>query len=302
MKKILHIFTLVAGVLLSASVFSAASVPLDSNTIFYSTDAKKTVDSDTALVLVTVNATAVAKDPQATQAAAIATVKSYLPKAEWQVVNVKQSQAASGAENLIVELQVRLGLADVSVLSKKIQSAHVSNQKVAMKVVSYDPTDAMIRTVMQQLMIEVYQEVQGYVVQFNQATDSHYRIQSIRYSHVSSRIPIVRLEAGVGGTSRSNKQRPAGGLSVAKDVQLSAYVTLVEDPGASENKPKGDGTHLVGGGAVLPPTYLKVKGFKQCLSTKNMGTWKAWCLPKKKLPNCEQASWEQLQTMGISPC
>ena len=38
--------------------------------------------------------------------------------------------------------------------------------------------------------------------------------------------------------------------------------------------------------AVLPPKYLAIKDFKQCLAVKNMGTWSAWCLPQKRPDKC----------------
>jgi hypothetical protein len=46
--------------------------------------------------------------------------------------------------------------------------------------------------------------------------------------------------------------------------------------------------------ALLPPKYLSVKDFKQCLATKNMGTWEAWCLPKTKPDDCPDDSWQEL--------
>lgn len=53
---------------------------------------------------------------------------------------------------------------------------------------------------------------------------------------------------------------------------------------------------------MLPPKYLSVPGFKQCLSLKNMGTWESWCLPKKKPTQCANVSWKKLQRMEIPVC
>lgn len=46
--------------------------------------------------------------------------------------------------------------------------------------------------------------------------------------------------------------------------------------------------------AVLPPQYLNVENFQQCLATKDMGTWKAWCIPDTKPDSCPDQSWQQL--------
>lgn len=59
---------------------------------------------------------------------------------------------------------------------------------------------------------------------------------------------------------------------------------------------------LVGGPASLPPAYLGVKKFKQCLSTKSMGTWESWCIPEKKPKKCPSNSWRILQKQSIPNC
>ena len=48
--------------------------------------------------------------------------------------------------------------------------------------------------------------------------------------------------------------------------------------------------------AVLPPKYLGVKNFKQCLATQVINTFSAWCMPDKKPENCPTTSWEQLNS------
>jgi len=49
--------------------------------------------------------------------------------------------------------------------------------------------------------------------------------------------------------------------------------------------------------AVLPPKYLSVPNFEQCLATKNMGSWTAWCMPKTKPYSCPDASWQALNSL-----
>lgn len=49
--------------------------------------------------------------------------------------------------------------------------------------------------------------------------------------------------------------------------------------------------------AILPPKYLTIKNFQQCLATKNMGTWTAWCLPKTQPEACPNDSWRQLNEL-----
>lgn len=54
--------------------------------------------------------------------------------------------------------------------------------------------------------------------------------------------------------------------------------------------------------AALPPKYLQVDGFQNCLKTKDMGTWQSYCIPKNKPKFCKESSWQQLQTMNLPAC
>ena len=49
--------------------------------------------------------------------------------------------------------------------------------------------------------------------------------------------------------------------------------------------------------AALPPKYLAVQDFKACLSTQQISTYRAWCMPAKKPENCPAASWAQLKAL-----
>ncbi|MDA0910635.1 MAG: LysM domain-containing protein [Proteobacteria bacterium] len=59
---------------------------------------------------------------------------------------------------------------------------------------------------------------------------------------------------------------------------------------------------MVGGKGSLPPAYLSVKGFKDCLDTQKMGGWTAYCLPDNKPQSCTDGSWSKLSTMTIPKC
>lgn len=54
------------------------------------------------------------------------------------------------------------------------------------------------------------------------------------------------------------------------------------------------------GAGLTPPHYLEVSGFKQCLRSKSMGSWDAWCLPAHKPAGCSHESWHELFLEGQS--
>ncbi|ODN43400.1 hypothetical protein BGC07_11300 [Piscirickettsia litoralis] len=54
--------------------------------------------------------------------------------------------------------------------------------------------------------------------------------------------------------------------------------------------------------AALPPAYLAVPSFKACLSTKSMGSYSVYCLPKSQSTTCPDSSWQQLLRTDLTPC
>jgi hypothetical protein len=79
------------------------------------------------------------------------------------------------------------------------------------------------------------------------------------------------------------------GYSATNPTFEGTYIPAIKD--ATKHAPI-----LVGNNkASLPPKYLSVPDFQKCLSQKNMGTWKSWCLPENKLKGCPSSSWDKLK-------
>lgn len=53
---------------------------------------------------------------------------------------------------------------------------------------------------------------------------------------------------------------------------------------------------------VLPPKYLQVKDFKECLGTEQVNTYTQYCVPEHKPEHCSFESWQQLVKLDISRC
>ena len=54
--------------------------------------------------------------------------------------------------------------------------------------------------------------------------------------------------------------------------------------------------------AALPPAYLSVPQFQQCLAQKQESTYTHWCLPATKPDGCPDGSWSALQVDDIPAC
>ena len=52
---------------------------------------------------------------------------------------------------------------------------------------------------------------------------------------------------------------------------------------------------LAGNLGSLPPKYLKVEGHKDCMGTKDMGSWQAICLHLIQPEKCKDDAWTQLK-------
>lgn len=50
--------------------------------------------------------------------------------------------------------------------------------------------------------------------------------------------------------------------------------------------------------AVLPPRYLSVPDFQQCLSQQSKGTYDTVCLPAARPAHCPAASWKALRRLS----
>ncbi len=50
-------------------------------------------------------------------------------------------------------------------------------------------------------------------------------------------------------------------------------------------------------GAALPPKYLAIPHWRQCLSQQSMGSYTAVCLPEGRPAQCPQSSWLALNRL-----
>ncbi|HAG62073.1 MAG TPA: hypothetical protein DCL40_04125 [Coxiellaceae bacterium] len=286
---------LFAGSMMLVGLSFADESSVADNTMTFSTDAKVTLESNMATVLVTVNATVTHQDPQAAQASIMKRLQSYAPEVKWQVVSINQQAVASGASNITLKLWAQVSQAVLTPLHQQLKQSH-NGYTIDLVVMNYDPPEAMVQQAKQDLMIQLYQQIQAYVARFNQSTGQNFSIQSVRYSALSPQpVRAFALLAKTNGVSSPVNSAPA---PVSKAIQLNAFVTLSQSGQQSSARPVGQG--------VLPPAYLKVKNFKDCLSTVSRSTWKAWCMPASRPKACPAASWKQLQgssaSDGLSSC
>jgi hypothetical protein len=227
MRKII-LSSIILGMVGVANAGTMPVVYPEYNTVAFTLDSHVTIKSDTALVNVTVNTTTLPGDNAIVKKSAIDELKKILPKENWKIVNYKQSESASGAINIKIDIQARLTQSEIDSLRKSF-AQHSTNQKMDIKVLNYNPTEAKVKESKQNLMIGMYQEIQQYVKDFNAKTKSNYHIQHVSYNsniqNYNRPAPQMMMLARVGGGNSTSKD-----VEVSKDINLSANVTLAMKP------------------------------------------------------------------------
>lgn len=292
MNKAKKIILLSAASLLCLNAYADNNTPSES-TISFSKSSEVIVKSTTALVNIIVNATALQGDNTIIQKAAIQNLSGVLPKIDWKVVDYKETQADSGAQNIRLVIQARLTSEEIKTLQKELKNNNSNNSRFKVEVVNFDPTPEMLDQAKDNTMISMYQSIEQYVNDFNSKTNSHYFIRSVSYSINESAnepraVMYTKMNMLADAAPKDNDN-----LSVSKKMVMNAYVTLAQkDSEHSTTKDVNMKTTQ-----VLPPAYLQVPGFKQCLQTVDKGTWAAWCMPKTQPQGCSDSSWKALSDL-----
>ena len=293
MKKII---LLSAASLLCLNSYADTNVPVES-TISFSKTSDIVVKSTTALVNIVVNATALQGDNIIIQKAAIQNLAGILPKIDWKVVDFKETQADSGAQNIMLVIQARLTDEQIKTLQKELKNNHSNNSRFKVEVVNFDPTTEMLNKAKNEMMITMYQSIQQYVVDFNNNTKSHYFVRSVNYSvndrPIETKATMMFAKVNMAAESAANKSDD--NLEISKRMTMSAYVTLAQKDQQEGQVTKDDVSMAIA--KVLPPAYLQVSGYKQCLQTVNKGTWMAWCMPNSQPQGCSDDSWKALNDL-----
>ncbi len=206
--------------------------PVPQNTISFSTQDSVYVKSDTALVEITVNATAMKDSKNAIEKSATDQLNSAVKGVNWKVTDYQQNQAASGVINITMKLQARLTQVQIYEVTDNLKNPSVLNQKLSLKVLSFTPTEKMLKQAKSTLMVTLYQSLQNQVNDFNQKTHSNYHIQSVNFNDVNAYSPKARTMMLAQDSESNAPQKP---LEVSQKVILNAYVTFAEGK-ASQHK------------------------------------------------------------------
>jgi hypothetical protein len=99
-----------------------------------------------------------------------------------------------------------------------------NNESIKIDVLNFYPSTKTLNTAKQKLMMNMYQSVQNYVIQFNKKTHSNYYIQNINFNSTHY---LPRKENNTFTISQPPQAKRD--INIAKDIQLLANVTLAQN-------------------------------------------------------------------------
>ena len=224
MKKILPVALI--GLATITSVYASENSK-KYNTINYTTQAETSIKSDSILVQITGYATTNLQDRTKVEKELANSVKSVLD-ADWKVKDVSQNTSQSGALNITLELQARVSQEDLNKLQSTLENQKLSNQKLVVQVLDYNPPAKAIEQAKQELMIDIYSNTQKYLEAFNKQTKSNYIIQSVDYNDPNIYTPRTSNMMFMKSSANYDTNSNQANTNVSKDINIKATVTFIE--------------------------------------------------------------------------
>ncbi|AIT09032.1 hypothetical protein LO80_02935 [Candidatus Francisella endociliophora] len=75
---------------------------------------------------------------------------------------------------------------------------------------------------------------------------------------------------------------------------LGGCMSITKNPKVSKKDIPVEKTQV---NQVLPPKYLSIDGFKDCLNTQTKGSASFYCMPNNKPAQCSDKAWEELSKL-----
>jgi len=211
--------------LLPVAVFADPMQPV-LNDVIYQTTAEQWVTTQTANVIVNVNAT-LNEDQLAAAHADILAKLDKLADADWHVTQFNRNPNESGLEQLLVEAQARLPETALSDLREQAKKLSKPGETITIQSITFEPTLAEIEAVRSQLRSQIYTQVQTELAQLNKMYPTqHYVVHQLNFNatDVPPPQPMVRKAMMAMVESAGDNAMP---VTVQNKLVMTANVDLV---------------------------------------------------------------------------
>jgi hypothetical protein len=195
------------------------------NQVMYQTSAEAWVSTQTAEVVISVNATL--NENQLSKAHSdILNKLNTIAKADWHITQFNRTPNDSGLEQLLILAQTRLPETALSDLREQAKKLSQPGETFKIESIAYDPVLAETEAVRKQLRDEIYQKVQNEIIGLNKLyATQHYVVHAINFMENVSPGPMMRPKAMM--MAVENAPPPAPSMIVANKMVVTANVILV---------------------------------------------------------------------------
>lgn len=234
MKKIWFFVVL----FISFAVFAKDGVQIapigEANTIELQLQVEKWVNTTTALVTMSSDATLEKGNLTQTRGQILQKMNFLADKADWNITVFSIAQSDSGLEQLHVEAQARIAEDKLGSLRDKAKDASKPGLTIRVLSVDFSPSMTELEKAKAQLREQIYSDATNEMERINKAyPGQNYTLRSIVFQSAlqpPSPMPLNVMAFGVAGGARAKSSDANGSenaiLSVGTKMQMSATVQL----------------------------------------------------------------------------
>lgn len=208
-------------------VFAAEIIPpqLVLDKIFFEVSAKQWVNTQTALLGVSINVTLSSADLVKARADIMGRLNK-IAKGDWHLLQFDRSQDSSGLEKLYVQAQARVDQAALTDIYKNAKSVSVPGAKYEIASVDFKPSLEETQAVVAKVRAQLYQQVNDEIARMNKAYPTqNYSVSNLVF--VSGDNPLVQPRAYQAKEMNSMVMMAgaaAPALTVSNELTLTAMV------------------------------------------------------------------------------
>ncbi len=185
--------------------------------------ASRWVQTTSALVTVTINASANKEKVTAQRIAFVKALSALTPKSTWRVVTLSQEKSASGLLQTQYIVNARLTSSQIATVRKGVVELSKAGSHYAVTGVSYRPSEVELAKARHALRVELYQKIKQEVATLNATfKGQHYSVKQVSFSLNNIR-PFPRMQSEL-VMNKSFKRNDAA--RVVSQLQMDANIVL----------------------------------------------------------------------------
>jgi hypothetical protein len=221
MKKII---IMLSAILITTATYADTNKPILNN-IIYRVTSQTWVKTNTAKVIVAINATVKNKDIAEVRNDMMQKLQNMAPKAKWNVTQFMRSQNPSGLEQIYLSAQSRVPENVAADIRNKAKAASTAGQKFQVVKIDYTPSMQAVQQSYAKLRDNIYQQANEELKRLNKVyPQQQYFLHQVNFGNAAPIYRMANLKMG-GAYIATNKAQQVP-MKVARQLTLTATVVL----------------------------------------------------------------------------